>query len=698
MDHSKDSLEERKAWFDSQDQSMVSEVFVALIQERNPNCTCETCQPELHTRSKKHHNSVCLKGKTPPKLNMQKLGKGIKIPSLDLAQCVLENTRQYKSNMRSIQKRALQLWRDLEKEVESKGSESLLQRLGTDYPAKVVSTAEVNHILGIIYLLFFQGRLRIKFEWVHDLTSELGNKNGVVLGCSYLIGHSTTMINLDDYHTVDYSRGVPGYNEKALSRLDTLLHEALHAFFEQFSCSCSKDINLDRGHGRAFQRAALCIEKAAKRWLGFELEIDGVPCYIGDWLKGATLCSNHDVEQWEFRRSAYHNRRARNTRILEKAMQNTKVETLVKGVPSNPRAERPTPRVVSPLMKEDPSTREQSDHLHDSLDHQRRCLRMQSNLSALPDTMTTGHLQTNPPGRNTALQVEDTSHLEEQPQTIEQFKCMIREREGSRMHVRSQHLLYSLLAGEDVFGRSLYSFTIQEVKQGSCFALTAAVYGHLRRLEKDFCPCQKAALQELRAMVKCPKPDSLLRRLGMPQTDTQVSVNEMEVLINLFSRLYLPFHRHPDPDFHWTREIRHEALGMYLRGSNMIKMDPEPVPQAEWADVRHYNMKSTGHNKKTHQLLSTLLHELSHAFLERFACKDGIYWSNIGMGGHGRVWQLIGLEIESQTMRLLNMSLDLTRGHSLLQDFNKYHLPLPSTRDLNEYDWPEAFMYQAWDN
>ncbi|KAF7447086.1 hypothetical protein PtrSN002B_003512 [Pyrenophora tritici-repentis] len=80
--------------------------------------------------------------------------------------------------------------------------------------------------------------------------------------------------------------------------------------------------------------------------------------------------------------------------------------------------------------------------------------------------------------------------------------------------------------------------------------------------------------------------------------------------------------------------------------------------------------------------LSTLLHEMSHAYLQAYTCAAcPTHASSIGPLGHGRAWQLLAAKIEHVASVLLGTGMDLGRLPALLRDVGA-GAALPSWHDL----------------
>ena len=68
--------------------------------------------------------------------------------------------------------------------------------------------------------------------------------------------------------------------------------------------------------------------------------------------------------------------------------------------------------------------------------------------------------------------------------------------------------------------------------------------------------------------------------------------------------------------------------------------------------------------------IAILLHELCHAFVMSYARRDDAEsWEfDVGKGGHGHVWQCLAMAIEDLVEKVMGLSLDLDRFHSLYLD------------------------------
>jgi hypothetical protein len=86
-------------------------------------------------------------------------------------------------------------------------------------------------------------------------------------------------------------------------------------------------------------------------------------------------------------------------------------------------------------------------------------------------------------------------------------------------------------------------------------------------------------------------------------------------------------------------------------------------------------------------ILSVLVHEALHAFLDRYGCGYcKTFPSNVdSFHGHGRAWQLLALQLEKSFAALIGLPLDMGRFGTLIALFEKGDA-LPTRCDLDCYE------------
>jgi hypothetical protein len=160
---------------------------------------------------------------------------------------------------------------------------------------------------------------------------------------------------------------------------------------------------------------------------------------------------------------------------------------------------------------------------------------------------------------------------------------------------------------------------------------------------------------------------TLMKRLGKKDA-SNVSEDEMDTLIKILSTIFFPTmcsDYKMELGFEWTdwRDER-SLLGDYTDceyGGPRIRMGAFNFSRApEDGPVNGLALNR----------LSTILHELVHAYLDHYACRcapnprsfneDVEQWK-----GHGRAWQRIAWSVEEAAPSLVGLKLDLARFESI---------------------------------
>ena len=198
------------------------------------------------------------------------------------------------------QKEIRDAWKDL---CNDKSAKSLLQRLGGKNGIDV-SKAEMKRLINIFTFIFFpttstDAKMELDFAWQdwRQMPQEVGayrelDKGGPLIcmcAFNYVKGESCGSLN-----------------EIALDRLSTILHELIHAYLDFYACRCvevldSFEENVDQaqGHGRAWQRIASAIERAAPELLGYPLSMGRFESLTAAWKYFKHWPSREEVEGWQ---------------------------------------------------------------------------------------------------------------------------------------------------------------------------------------------------------------------------------------------------------------------------------------------------------------------------------------------------------------------------------------------------------------
>lgn len=144
---------------------------------------------------------------------------------------------------------------------------SLMRRLGAK-DGREVLPGEYQYILHLLSGMFLPGKVTIEFEFF--FAENAYGEEEMIDGTTYVRLHP---LLVEDLHHGPPEGSV--LNDRAMSRLNTLLHEAVHAFLDAYSCqSCpcrGENMENFRGHGFAWQRIAHWMEIAAYNSLGLRM-------------------------------------------------------------------------------------------------------------------------------------------------------------------------------------------------------------------------------------------------------------------------------------------------------------------------------------------------------------------------------------------------------------------------------------------
>lgn len=97
--------------------------------------------------------------------------------------------------------------------------------------------------------------------------------------------------------------GALGFSGNVISRLDTLLHECIHAYINQNACEECPTWKHNKDHGQAFQRLALKLEEKVLEFLKLPLPLSNdrfVGLTWSDRKHRTALPSVHDLQEWKF--------------------------------------------------------------------------------------------------------------------------------------------------------------------------------------------------------------------------------------------------------------------------------------------------------------------------------------------------------------------------------------------------------------
>ncbi|KAF1831181.1 hypothetical protein BDW02DRAFT_601042 [Decorospora gaudefroyi] len=173
----------------------------------------------------------------------------------------------------------------------------IFTRLG-ERRLKNVDPEELIRILDCFNRLFFPGAVMdFEFRWLSN-PNTLGNS---IRSLTPNGGRLIVKIGLNDYHH-SYPLEYLPLNQRAMSRLNTLLHEVVHAYFQAYSCrQCQASLSAvedTKGHGRAWQRVAALVERAASCVLGLPFKTNGFKAIWVHWSDLKYWPTREELEDW----------------------------------------------------------------------------------------------------------------------------------------------------------------------------------------------------------------------------------------------------------------------------------------------------------------------------------------------------------------------------------------------------------------
>ncbi len=189
----------------------------------------------------------------------------------------------------------------------------------------------------------------------------------------------------------------------------------------------------------------------------------------------------------------------------------------------------------------------------------------------------------------------------------------------------------------------------------------------MKTCNDDFSVEQDEARNAFATLLGDTSDGALIKRLGNKHASS-VSRDEMDALIKILSTIFFPTTWSDDKmelDFKWT-DLRGwpSCMGDYTErahGGPMIRMCAFNFSGAQ---------KDGPVNRFAMDRLSTILHELVHAYLDHYACRCApnprSYDEDVEQfKGHGRAWQRIACSVEENALSLVGLELDLTRFESI---------------------------------
>ncbi|KAF2006586.1 hypothetical protein P154DRAFT_569971 [Amniculicola lignicola CBS 123094] len=197
-----------------------------------------------------------------------------------------------------VQRIALQELKDMARFGWIDGKREVFRRLGWKNGKNSVSPYDMEMLIECLNELFFGSTLGVLFKWVEGLRDSDGRE---LYGCcSFMEDHILIRMDATFFDNIP---NIPGkYYGRALSRLGTLLHEMLHAFFQQYACVDCARVKLGfGGHGLAWQMAGNKLEKVASQLFNAPIDLSRFNSYRCDWQHLQELPCGHWLDAWDWK-------------------------------------------------------------------------------------------------------------------------------------------------------------------------------------------------------------------------------------------------------------------------------------------------------------------------------------------------------------------------------------------------------------
>ncbi|KAI4923611.1 uncharacterized protein J4E92_007585, partial [Alternaria infectoria] len=186
---------------------------------------------------------------------------------------------------------------------------------------------------------------------------------------------------------------------------------------------------------------------------------------------------------------------------------------------------------------------------------------------------------------------------------------------------------------------------------------------------------QLDAIASFKELLEDKATGSLLRRLGWYDASS-VSKDQMKYLMKLLSAIFFRDYQ-MELDFEW-KTYNDDYFGRYTCDVH---------PKIEMSAFNYMLASPHGNlSARTMSRLSTLLHELVHAYLGIYACRCPSFVKDVeSLKGHGLAWQRIASSVEHNAPRFIHLPLVLGRFTSIQANWG---VPLywPTQQEVKEWN------------
>ena len=288
-------------------------------------------------------------------------------------------------------------------------------------------------------------------------------------------------------------------------------------------------------------------------------------------------------------------------------------------------------------------------------------------------------MQATPYNHPSAYDVSKRPNQYPWPETVAKFLAMVRQHEEALVRTgTTTHTSDAVACGRNCNKGLIGGLKMLNIKNQPTLAQVQLKFqshhalrlseGVVRSLNEPITHCtdeQLDALAKWKALLKNKSGTNLLQRLGEYDAGRSVQEREMEELMKIFAAILFRITRADEMqlEFSWSN-LDDGDLGFCYSPNVITRSCRIGMPRTKVdAHVNPTTANAYGFNGRAVDRLSTLLHELVHAYLDLYGCRSCT--SNIEcvvqLDGHGRAWQLIASAIERATGVYLGFPLSLCR-------------------------------------
>lgn len=270
------------------------------------------------------------------------------------------------------------------------------------------------------------------------------------------------------------------------------------------------------------------------------------------------------------------------------------------------------------------------------------------------------------------------------------FSCNCDECEASAYHKR----VYPCIARHDpnelIVQKGLRPTLTYQFEHGTYNAPTLArsTIAYISRPHDSMDPEQQSAIASFALEAK---DRDLVRKLGSSNLMSALPFDELQLCAKNLNQIFF-FNAIDDYTIDWTYSELEKAPGRRIGQCATFPKDGRRRHTIDLHPTRTYlpeNLYANEPKRLAEERLGTIIHELLHAFLDRYVCTFfPKHADDMNPGGHGRAWHRIAKVIE-ESLRVLGMERRMGRAGAMLDDWEAKLAYRPSIHDLEAFGFLE---------